>query len=496
VNAAELHRLERVVDTAGVCERIEALMPTGVRRRQLSVRTLLLGMLLVASAHRPMFLRHAHRALSGLPDPDQRRLGVLARRKSGWHRLTYRQLEYTFALISRTLAKETPDGAPSELLQEVIDSLLEASIQVCGQPASSSYALDWTDQGAWARPPTRTRASADREAAWGHRTANHPAHNETFFGYYLQLLTTVKDERGPEVPALVRRMHIASCRHDPPAQIVPVIAPMTALGIKIEDLLIDSGYSYRQPETFALPIRALGIKPIMDLHPNDRGPKGTHTGAILANGNLYCPATPTALLELSAPPAGAGAEQTAAHDQRCSELARYKLSRLTAPDQDGYHRAICPAARGTVRCPLRPQSMTLPHQRPTILQPPSSPPTCCTQKTITVPPSVNAKTTQKHDYPSAAHRRSYNRRTASERTNASIKDPATGDISRGFCRLTGLAPTALLTASIIIARNLRINDAFAAREAENRRRAACVLPPKQRKRRRQTTQDLTATTPP
>jgi hypothetical protein len=496
VNGQQLDRLERVIDTAGVCQRIEALLPAGVRRRQLSVRTLLLGMLLVATAHRPMFLRHIHRALTSLPHTDQRRLGVIAQANSGQHRLTYRQLEYTFALVGRALAKDKPDGAPSERLQAVLNSLLEASVQVCGEPQSASYALDWTDQQTWARPPTKTRPSTDPEAAWGHRTTTHPAQGEMFFGYYLQALTTVSDEHGPDVPALVRRMHVASCRHDPPAQIVPVIAQMHNHGVSISDLLIDSGYSYRQPQTFALPIRRLQIKLIMDLHPNDRGPKGTHMGATIANGNLYCPATPEQLLELSPLPPAATEQHAAAHDHQCRELARYKLPRLTSPDHDGYHRALCPAQAGKLRCPLRPQSMTLTHQHPTIHKPPHSPPVCCTQKTITVPPSVNAKTTQKHDYPSPAHRHSYNRRTASERANASIKDPATGDISRGNCRLTGLAPTALLTTTIIIARNLRINDAHAARQAHNARRAARGLPPKQRKRRRRTTQDLIAATSP
>ena len=46
VTATELARSERILDTAGVDERIETLLPVGVRPRQLSVRTLLVGMLL------------------------------------------------------------------------------------------------------------------------------------------------------------------------------------------------------------------------------------------------------------------------------------------------------------------------------------------------------------------------------------------------------------------------------------------------------------------
>jgi hypothetical protein len=100
----------------------------------------------------------------------------------------------------------------------------------------------------------------------------------------------------------------------------------------------------------------------------------------------------------SLPPA-ATADDITAHDQQCAELARHKLGRLTSDDADGYHRVICPAAAGKIRCPLRPASMTLTRDRTEILQPPAHPPACCTQQTITVPPAIAAKTRQKHDYP-------------------------------------------------------------------------------------------------
>ena len=45
---------------------------------------------------------------------------------------------------------------------------------------------------------------------------------------------------------------------------------------------------------------------------------------------------------------------------------------------------------------------------------------------------------------------------------ATVKDPASNDISRGWCRLTGLAPIALFAATTVIAHNLRVADAFAA----------------------------------
>lgn len=512
--SAQLERVEAIIDASGAAGRIELLLPIGVRPRQLHTRTLLIGMLLAMLAGRDALLTGVHEVLLALPEPDRRRLAVIADWKHAEHTLTYRQLEYTYRLITKRLAKDQPDGSPSTILSEVLDALLEASVCVLGEPDSTSYAIDWTAHETWSRPPPKQAAEpqprtqpaagdrqpavtpnererrSDREAAWGHRTVTHPAENELFYGYYLQAVTAVKDEHGPDIPELARRIHLASPRHDPPAEIVPVIARMHQDGIPIKDLLADSGYSYRQPETFALPIRKLGASLIIDLHPNDRGTHGTHHGATCHNGNLYCPATPTALLELSPLHRGASAEQTHAHDQRCQELAHYKLSAITRHDPDGYHRVICPAAQAKLRCPLRPISMTLPHHRPTILDPPEHPPVCCTQQTITVPPSVNAKTAQKHDYPSPQHRTSYNRRSAAERTFATLNDRSTNDLSRGWCRLTDLTPIALFTATTLIARNIRIHDAFAARQTENQRRANLGLPPKQRQRRRHSAEDL------
>jgi hypothetical protein len=141
--------------------------------------------------------------------------------------------------------------------------------------------------------------------------------------------------------------------------------------------------------------------------------------------------------------------------------------------------------------------MTLDRDRPEILQPPENPQACCTQQTLTVPPEVTAKTAQKHDYPSTAHRRSYARRTGAERGFATAKDPATNTITRGWCRLMGLTPPMLFAVTLLVVRNQRILAAWDARQADNARRAAAGLPPRTRKRRRKTlTMLATATRPP
>jgi hypothetical protein len=480
--------LEEIIDASGAAARIEAMLPVGVRARQLSVRALLAGMCLAAAGHRPAHLTRVHQALVSLPEDDQRRLGVLTDWKNGPHLLTYRQTERTFGLVADALGKDEPDGLPSQALQSACDDLLEASVPEEFKDASASLAVDWTDLESFSRPPPHgTSDCADPEAWWGHRKNNLlRSEDELYWGYYLSAGTMAREENGPAVPEFARRATVSSCSQDPVRAFAPVLTAMPGQGIPLGDVLDDCGYAHRDAGAWAIPLRGAGAQLVQDLHPHDRGPKGTHDGAIISNGSLYCPQAPRPLLDLGPLARTATKEQTAEHDRKTSELARYKLGRITREDADGYHRVQCPAAMGKIRCPLRPASMTLDRDRPEILTPPEHPQACCTQQTLTVPADVNAKTRQKHDYPSAAWRRSYARRTGAERGFATIKDPAASDISRGWCRLMGLTPLMLHATTLLIARNQRILAAWNNRQEENARRAAAGLPPKTRKRRRKT----------
>jgi hypothetical protein len=492
-----LAAIEDIIDASGAAPAIEDLLPRGARSRQLTARTLLAGMMLTLDDSRPAHLTRVHAALTSLPATEQARLGVLADWKTGPHQLTYRQAGHTFRLVVTALGKDKPDGAPAPGLQAACDQLLEASIPARAKDASTSLAVDWTDAETWSRPPRHgSTQCADPEASWGHRNSNLPGpKGEMFYGYYLSAATMTCEETGPEIPGLARRMTLSSCHLDPVRALAAVLLAMAAAGTRLGDILDDSGYAHRDAEAWAIPLRAAGAQLIQDLHPSDRGPRGTHQGAIIANGNLYCPATPKPLLQLAPLPPAATAEQTAAHDTQAAELARHKLGPITADDADGYHRVICPATAGKIRCPLRPASMTLSRDRPEILSPPGHPPACCTQQTLTISPQVAAKTRQKHDYPSPAHRRSCNRRTGAERTFSTIKDPATTSIARGWTRLMGLTPLALWLACLLAVRNQRILAAYDTRQADNARRAAAGLPPRTRKRRRTTLASLAAAPP-
>lgn len=255
-------------------------------------------------------------------------------------------------------------------------------------------------------------------------------------------------------------------------------------------LLADCGYSERVAENWALPLRAAGASLVHDLHPNDRGTKGTFGGAVVWCGELYCPTTPASLFELGPLSRGASEEETAAHDRRFVELSSYRLSRISSDDADGYHRVTCPAVAGTLRCPLRPESMSRPYDRPEVTTVPQHPQTCCVQKTMTVPPTVAEKTAQRQVYPGPAWRKSYARRSGAERSNATLKDPARVSVEKGWCRVVGLPAITIMLACLVVVRNLRVIESF----EENERRAATTT--RTRSRRRTGLAELASSTHP
>lgn len=499
-----------MIERSGVAEMLDAWTPKGGRHGQLDARTVLVGMLFALDAGRPAHLRAGHEALFTLEVADQVRLGALATAGGALHPATYRQFSHTHQVMVTTFdpspvpsfkgvyeedraahlaaAREGVDQpAMTERLFLVLDALVEASVPEAYKNASTSLAIDWTDYETWSRPRAKDdpQPANDPDASWGHCKRNAPgALDHLFFGFYPQVATMVHDERGPAVPELVRQVAFGAPREDPAKVMADALCRRAFAGRALGDVVEDSGYSNREPETVALPLRRAGARLVMDLHPSDRGTKGTHQGAIACNGNLYCPVTPKALLELGPLSSNASGEAIKAHDERCQELARYKLGRIAKDDEDGCHRRMCPALLGKVRCRLRPESMALDYSHPEVLSPPEHPPTCCAQQTISVPEEVLAKTAQKHDYLSQAWRRSYNRRTGSERTFSWLQDPASGNMGRGWCRLFGLTKNALMYTLGVVVRNVRIVVSFERQQADDARRAAMGLEPRRRCRRR------------
>ena len=256
--------------------------------------------------------------------------------KAGPHQLTYRQTERTFGLVTDALAKDVPDGLPSQVLAQICDDLLEASIPDQFKDASTSLAVDWTDTETFSRPPPRgTSDCADPEASWGHRSGGGPGQDsELFFGYYTSAATMTPDEHGPAIPELARRMTVCSCHHDPARALVPVLTAMPAAGIPLGDILADSGYAHRDAGAWAIPLRGTGAQLIQDLHPLDRAPAAPTTA----------PPSPTATSTARPPP---GRSRNSARWPATPPLARSARMTSSPPSSPGTNSAGSPATTPT-----------------------------------------------------------------------------------------------------------------------------------------------------
>lgn len=502
--------IEAAIAASGVAATLEAHMPCGGRHRQLPARTVLSAMAFAIDEGRPAHLRAGWRTLLDLPAATRLRLGAATTRTGILSDVTYRQFSHAHRTMVGAVdpapvpsfrgvaeagraahlaaARDGVDAEAAEVrLIFVLDRLVEASVPHRYRAMSRSLAVDWTDHETWSRPRAKDdpEPANDPTASWGHAKRNAPgAVDHLFFGYYGQVATMVADENGPAVPELVRRIAFAAPSTDPAAVMAATLTRAYKDGVAAGDVLCDCGYSNRDPKTFASPLRRAGVSLVMDLHPQDQGPRGTHQGAIISNGNLYCPATPLPLLDLSPLARSASAEEAAAHDEKTKELSHYKFGRIARDDEEGTHRVMCPAAMGKCRCPLRPESMSLGFSHPEVVSSPEEAPRCCTQRTISVPVTIDTKRRQKHDYPSKAHRRSYRRRTASERTFSWFQSPASAGIRRGWSRLFGRAPNALMYALCALVHNVRLSLAWETREQEAARQAAMgLLTPRRRRRR-------------
>jgi hypothetical protein len=465
---------------------LESWMPKTGRPRELSPKDVLFGMLIAIDEDRVAHLTAGHEALFDAEPGGAKRSA------------TYRQFTNTHRAIDPSPCPSFKGVAENDRhahlvdhrlgvdplqavlrLETVMDALIDASVPEAYKNASRSLAIDWTDHETWSRPRAKDdpEPANDPDASWGHAKRNAPgAVDHLFFGYYAQAATMVKDERGEDIPELVRAVVFLAPRKDPAANMASALLRRSGKGLFFKDVLADCGYSNRHPDNFARLIRRAGGDLTVDLHPDDRGPKGTYKGAVVSNGNLFCPCTPVPLLKLGPLNRGADAAQADLHDARSAELGHYKLGRMSRDSEDGAHRVMCPALLGKVRCPLRLKSMSLDFNRPEVLEPPSYPPTCCVQQTITVKEEVTAKTAQRHDYPSKAHRLSYARRTAAERTFGWLQDAATLGMRRGWSRLMGVAKNHLMYVLGVVVRNVRIVESFErnkekeARREENRPR--------------------------
>ncbi len=465
------------VDRSGIAPLIEDILrPTRRGRpRQLTVRTLFVGMKLAVDTAKTACLTDVYALLTdGLAPSAQRDLGVIDGRTGAV--VTLHQVR---RLLSAIQAKLDPSPATArglsrdELveraasLKEVLDLMLAATMPA-DTTHTGGYAVDGTGTWSWAKGRKREDRSPDPDAAWGVKT-HKSGRTESYFGYELHAVVRIgrTGADGSDTPCLAERISVVPASTSPTRPVLDTLTRMIHTGHRIREVVADRGYTYKND--WAPGLHALGIDPVADLHANQYGPRGTHAGARIVAGTPHCPAMPAAFDTIHRPDR---LVPTPALDTFTADIERreqWALRRVAGPERDGKERYECPARAGKLRCPLQPGSLALSFATPTVLTPPDPDiaPTCCTQRTITVPGDVDAKARQRHYWGSSNWIRAFNRRSRVEGWFGNLKNDNTEALGRGAFRVMGICKTSIMVAVFAAATNLRLLRAWARRTLGN-----------------------------
>lgn len=461
------------VDRSGIAPEIEALLrPTRRGRpRQLTVRALLVGIKLSVDVAKTSCLTDVHVVLTeGLPRNVQIALRVLEPRTG-----SVISLPQVRRLLSSIQARLDPSvgSAPqlsdterrlrAQTLQHLLDRLLAASMPA-NLTHGGAYAVDGTGTWSWARGKRRGEPAADPDAAWGVKTSK-TGKDEAYFGYELHAIVRVgaSGSDGSRTPCLAERIVVLPASAKGTGPVLQSLARMREDGLRVREVISDRGYSYKLDWTPGL--IAQGLDPVHDLHPNQLGPRGTHAGARIVAGVPHCPAMPEIFNTITRPDRLAGGPEVDAFTTRIAEREQWALRRIAKADPTGKERYECPARAGKVRCPSHAPSMSLPLALPKVMSPPplSEAPACCSQRTITVPGSVDAKARQSHYWGSRAWIAAFSRRSRVEGWFGNLKSENAEALGRGAFRVMGLCKTSLMLGIYSAATNLRLLRAWAMR---------------------------------
>lgn len=496
IGTREFDQARTLIRRAGVADTLEVqLRPTpGGRRRALSVEVLLTAMLLCFTRHQTLAMTRVHQLLTTeLPRRLANELGL----HPGAQRLTIRQVRYLWNeitdLFEHTVARR-PDLDPVERAgrADALDAFTDAILTATSAhlPDTGSWAVDETaiDSAGRARrrnaqAPTTGRAARGRDvdARWGYRTETYDNRTSRVFGFQMVAFTRVGAIECDE-PLLTSHIRVVPGNQNGVPQTLQVIDDRTRTGSPVTEVIADRGFTYVKRADWADQLLARGVAQVMDIHPNDHGPRVHPTaGYLMIDGWAHCPSIPDHLKHIERPtrlsvpdlPNNPTREQIAQHTQDTARLAEFQeliAQRRTyrfeknGKTKSGAQRFICPARAGKVKCGGCPFSRNLPGDLPEVNPPnPDDPPKACRQETITIGDTVDTKLRQADYWGSPEWIRSYNRRTRVEGSFGLLKSPKTGGVRRGWIHQVGLVKTAFALTMAVAAVNLHQLLAWARR---------------------------------
>ncbi|MFI1729121.1 hypothetical protein ACH40E_07765 [Streptomyces acidicola] len=407
----------------------------------------------------------------------------------------------------KLLAKADPDELARKrtlmikLANLILAMSLREAMPLLEDRWNGSVCVDATVIGTYAKglAPNSPVTATDPDAAWYVRTSKHkdplalddlaPAQQDkkgarllkkaerikkSLFGYDASLVIARDPSHNgvplpdgsadPDVvPALVIAFSVDKPSHRPGGVAVEALQ-------QIDDSLPrgylagDRAYNDQKPENFQLPIRAMGYEPVYDYAKDQLGVQAGFAGAELVEGNWYCPSMPEELKEATKDLINEKIDKQT-WINRIRARAAYLFMPKQRPDAEGYRRVMCPAEANRTQCSLKAYTLGRGIHLP-LIDPAPSPagsPSCCSQKTVTVPPEAGANLWQPLQYGSEAWQRVYFRlRNSVEGINGFAKDTLYERLEdAGTRRIRGIAAQTLLLAFQLAHANRRKLRAWA-----------------------------------
>lgn len=340
-------------------------------------------------------------------------------------------------------------------------------------------------------PETNRTTSAEPDAGWYGRNGDHSESanrvskdskfaNDVHLAVMTQQTTTNGTTR-QEFPYLAASIAM----HAPGMKIGEIgLTLLQSLRQREHDageVITDRAYfPNAHPEKLQRPARKLGYVPVFDYPVHHLGLQASINGAILVDGNFYCPSLPKHLITATRD-FREGRISEEQRDLAIAERTPYLMTVKEGPDEQGRFRLICPAIQPsqTLNCDLRDNALSGVPDRggrtpiPMNLTNGQSKGIICEQKSVTFDFSDDdvAKYWQKYQYRSTEWKRHYQGpRSIVESFNATVKDEHYGRLDEpGLRRARGYGKQLVLVALMVSSSNIGKIRSFLRRVDEQAR---------------------------
>lgn len=488
IRQGEFNRAREVVRRSGLAVDLEEKLRAGQggAPRRLDTEVLLAACIVVfGTGQRTATLVQVHKVLTRrLVVSHQVRIGTRWKAGNEWRVITIRQVRYLFNRIcelldysphTTTLTAEErcqredetfhwlatliraaiPPGIPHATELAVDATSIRTSARPCGGLPSAEGDDDYRgDTSAFAR---QRGGSWDGDGRHGHQTQTAENASKSFFGH-TGIAGVGLRPRGSAFATLklVEVFLVTPNGYNVPKPTLRMLDEYLDSGHHVDKVVVDRGFSYWEAPGWAKELLERDIDQTLDMHENDRGPRlDAATGALLIDGWPYLPWTPKHLHKIPVPPRYkvsepkrgpkskkwakylANAAALAEFRRAQAELAQYALMPNGRRRRNGSRQFKVPQFRRDLA--------TVRHRRSKVFR----------QPTLVLPASIGTKLRQEYRWGSDEWIADYTRRTAIESIFGNLKARDGEGLQRGWIRVVGLAPTALMTALAIVHYNLR-----------------------------------------